>query len=181
MGGYADGHTEETMSDGTTTTEPAAEATAPTGGDSGTYTPPATQADLDRIIADRLSRERAKFGDYDDLKTKAAEYDKVVEANKTEAQKQADALAAALAKVQQYEAREQIAKWKDEVAQATGVPANVLAGSTKEEIEAHAATLKPLIDQAGRPQPIPGEGRIPATPLNGEGIESSLKAALGIA
>lgn len=36
-----------------------------------------TQADVDRIVADRLKRERettkAKFGDYDDLKAKAGE------------------------------------------------------------------------------------------------------------
>lgn len=30
-----------------------------------------TQADVDRIVADRLSRERAKYADYDDLKAKA--------------------------------------------------------------------------------------------------------------
>ena len=27
-----------------------------------------TQADIDRIVADRLTRERQKFADYDDLK-----------------------------------------------------------------------------------------------------------------
>jgi hypothetical protein len=31
-----------------------------------------TQADLDRIVADRISRERAKFADYGDLKKRAA-------------------------------------------------------------------------------------------------------------
>lgn len=32
-----------------------------------------TQADVDRIVADRLKRERDKFKDYDDLKAKAGE------------------------------------------------------------------------------------------------------------
>src|SRR5699024_4439332 len=32
-----------------------------------------TQADVDRIVADRLKREREKFADYDDLKTKAGQ------------------------------------------------------------------------------------------------------------
>jgi hypothetical protein len=31
-----------------------------------------SQADLDRIVADRVARERAKYGDYADLKKKAA-------------------------------------------------------------------------------------------------------------
>lgn len=39
--------------------------------------PPAalSQADVDRIVNERLSRERAKFADYNDLKAKAAKYD----------------------------------------------------------------------------------------------------------
>jgi hypothetical protein len=69
----------------------------------------------------------------------------IEEASKTEAQKAAERLAAAEAKVAEFEKREQVTKWKDEVAKASGVPATVLAGSTKEEIEAHAETLKPLI------------------------------------
>lgn len=107
----------------------------------------------------------------------------IEEAFKTEAQKAAERLAAAEAKVKEYETREQIAAWKAEVAEATGVPATVLAGSTKEEIEAHAETLKPLISasqQPAAPQPIPGEGRAAPIPLNGDGIESALRKALGI-
>ncbi|MGF4045732.1 hypothetical protein ACX800_09980 [Paenarthrobacter nitroguajacolicus] len=59
------------------------------GGGESTYTPPATQADLDRIIQDRL--KRAKPADYDDLKSKAAEYDKYKESSKTEQQKAIEA------------------------------------------------------------------------------------------
>ena len=32
-----------------------------------------TQADVDRIVSERIQRERAKFADYDDLKAKAGE------------------------------------------------------------------------------------------------------------
>lgn len=58
------------------------------------------------------------------------------------ATQRADELAA---KVREYETREQIAAWKTEVAEATGVPASALRGSTQEELTAHAAELKPLI------------------------------------
>lgn len=44
-------------------------------GANNTYTPPATQEELDRIIGDRLGRERDKFKDYDALKDKASKYD----------------------------------------------------------------------------------------------------------
>jgi hypothetical protein len=41
-----------------------------------------TQEELDKIVADRIARERKKlekFADYDDLKTKASEYEKALE------------------------------------------------------------------------------------------------------
>lgn len=46
-----------------------------------------TQADVDRLIAERLKREREKFRDYGELKTKAAEFDKAAEAQKTAEQR----------------------------------------------------------------------------------------------
>lgn len=45
------------------------------GAGGGSYTPPATQADLDRIIQDRVRRATSKYGDYDSLKEKAAKHD----------------------------------------------------------------------------------------------------------
>ena len=41
------------------------------------YTPPATQADFDRIIGERLGRVREQFKDYDALKTKAEQFDQI--------------------------------------------------------------------------------------------------------
>lgn len=44
-----------------------------------------TQDELDKIVADRIARERKKlekFADYDDLKTKASEYEKAIEAKR---------------------------------------------------------------------------------------------------
>lgn len=51
------------------------------------YTPPATQAELDRLIADRVARTKAQFKDYGDLKSKATEYDQLVEASKSDLEK----------------------------------------------------------------------------------------------
>ena len=54
-----------------------------------------SQEQVDAIVRDRLAREREKYKDYNDLKSKAAEYDKQQEASKTElqkAQEQAEAL-----------------------------------------------------------------------------------------
>lgn len=49
--------------------------------------PKFTQADLDRVVSERVTRERAKFGDYADMKSKAARLEKIEAANRTELEK----------------------------------------------------------------------------------------------
>lgn len=63
------------------------------------FKPIASQEDLDRIIGERLSRERGKYADYDDLKAKAAKFDEVDAASKTELQRLQDAVAERDAKI----------------------------------------------------------------------------------
>jgi len=46
-----------------------------------------SQDELDRVISERLKRERAKYADYSSLKDKAEEYDKLADAQKTEAER----------------------------------------------------------------------------------------------
>lgn len=161
-----------------TTTPPTATLAAPSPASSTPADPPTPARETDWKAEARKWEERAKANK--DASEKLAE---IEEASKTEAQKQAEALAAAQSKVKEYETREQIASWKAEVAEATGVPVSVLAGSTKEQIEAHAETIKPLIAQTVAPvghRPIPSEGQPQPLALNGDGLEAALKSALGI-
>ncbi|UQZ22635.1 hypothetical protein M5595_20910 [Eubacterium limosum] len=44
-----------------------------------------------------------------------------------------------------YKQREQLVGWAKEVSDTSGVPANLLRGSTKEELMAHADELKALL------------------------------------
>lgn len=67
---------------------------APEGGNNSAETPGAdefkaitSQEDLNRLITDRVNRERAKYADYKDVKTKAAKLDEIENANRTEAEK----------------------------------------------------------------------------------------------
>lgn len=62
------------------------------GGDGGesSYKAPATQADLDRIVEERLARERKKFEGHDDFKAKAAKWDELEDGKKTPDQKAID-------------------------------------------------------------------------------------------
>lgn len=131
------------------------------------FTPPASQEELDRIIADRLSRQESKirgeFADYDDMKAKAGKFDEV-EQRAAAAEKERDDLKAAQDKANaESEQRKQIATWADEVGKAKNVPAGLLlrAGTTKAELEAYADELKPHV-VAQRNDPVPTEGERPA-------------------
>lgn len=53
-----------------------------------------SQEDLDKVLANRLERERAKFADYKDVKAKAAQLDALTEAKKSDEQKLFDRIAA---------------------------------------------------------------------------------------
>ena len=127
-------------------------------GDNTTEQPEAapafSQQDVDRIVAERLSRERAKYADYDDVKALAAK------ATEFEAER-----AELTQKVTEFEAREQRATLVAEVAAEKGVPADVLAGDTREALEAHADRIKallptgaPVVSGAGaRPHQAPAD------------------------
>lgn len=102
--------------------------------DSPSFAPPASQEELDRIITARLNREREKFAGFDDLKAKAAKWDEAEEANRSELEK-VQTLA------QQEKARADAAELRAlraEVSATKGVPVNLLAGATKEDLEASA-------------------------------------------
>lgn len=160
-------------------------ATDDNGGNSG-FTPPATQEELNRIIAERISREKAKFADYNDLKTKASQFDQLTEAQKTETQKaleRAEAAERALAESQSNALRLSVIA-------RLGIPEDFhefVVGATEEELVAKAEKVRSLIpaptqqDAGIRELFVAGEGRAPVTALNGDGLETALKAKLGIA
>lgn len=74
------------------TADPAAPEGEPAPQEPAAYTPPATQADLDRIIADRVNRTKNQFKDYADLKAKATELDTIRAAQQTAEERQAQEL-----------------------------------------------------------------------------------------
>lgn len=98
----------------------APESTTPPADDTG-WKPPASQADLDKIISDRLNRERAKFADYDALVEKAAYWDELETASQSEYEQQAEALSAAEQRYQAAQERIVSAELR-----AAGVPAELI-------------------------------------------------------
>lgn len=110
----------------------------------------------------RKWEERAKAN-----KEAAARLAELEEAQKTEEQKTAERLAALEAENEKYKQAEQVARWKKEVSAETEVPADLLAGSTLEEIQAHADRLKPHLAQPSNtpaPAVVSTVGNQPAPP-----------------
>ncbi|WP_051701808.1 hypothetical protein [Mycetocola saprophilus] len=135
-----------------------------TGGNAG-FTPPATQEELNSLIAGRLERERAKYADYEELKAKAAKLAEIEAENLTEIEKANAAAAAALARAEAAEASlaDRDAKAAHsaliaEVSKTTGVPAELLHGETKEELEAHAVVLAKYAGRKVDVVPTAGSG-----------------------
>lgn len=91
-----------------------------------------TQAELDAVIGERLSRERAKYADYDTLKEKAIKFDEAEEASKTELQKAQEKLSAYKSELDAMKKAERVRAIRDEVARETGVPVSLLTGETEE-------------------------------------------------
>ncbi|WP_280395554.1 hypothetical protein [Nocardia brasiliensis] len=114
-----------------------------------------TQEDLDRIIQTRLARQEAKYADYDTLKEKAALFDQAEADKLSEIEKvnqraeQAEKLLADL----------QLDKLRRDVADAKGIPASLVTGTTQEEMEAAADALiswrGTVPDQIPNPTPGP--------------------------
>lgn len=125
-----------------------------------------TQAELDKILEQRLSRERAKFSDYEKIKADAAELARIRDAEKSELQK-------AIERAEEAEIRASKAEFtamRNKVAAAKGVPASSLTGKTEDELMASADELIAWRDQQKQPAPK-------RTPASGGGLKSGASGA----
>ena len=109
-----------------------------------------TQDDVNRIVQERLVREREKFQGFDDYKAAAERLD-AVEAEKTALAEQ----------VATFQAEQERAALVADVANTAKVPADALRGTTREELEAHAEVLKSLLKPTG--PVIPGQETHPSS------------------
>jgi hypothetical protein len=93
-----------------------------------------TQADVDRIVAERLTREKGKYADYDELKAKAQKFDELDASSKSELEREREARQRA----EQDAASAKATALRLEVAAEKGVKPRWLTGTTREELEAAA-------------------------------------------
>lgn len=105
-----------------------------------------TQAEVNEIVKERLKRDQGKYSDYDDLKKKAEEYDKIQEASKTELQKANDKADKLQEELDALKKAESVRDIRAKVSKETGVPENLLTGDTEEDCKTQAEAIKTYAD-----------------------------------
>lgn len=163
------------MPDPNTPPEAPAEPPAPTDPPAPPEDRTFTQSDLDKIVQERLARAKTSLpADYDDLKAKAARFDELEAANKSELEKLQDALAAEQTKSTAATERARRAAVRSAVvaeAQRAGavdpdavlamLPENAVTIGDDDQVTGADAAVKALLEAkpylVGKPtRPVPG-------------------------
>jgi hypothetical protein len=155
---------EDSMSEDTSTTAPAEAGTSgQTAPTTQTFEPITSQDDLNKVIAQRLERERSKFADYADVKAKAERLDKIEEANKSQTERLQEQAAKAFADAEN--ARAELLRYQ--VASAHGITDTddidlFLTGKDEGTLKRQAERLAARTEEASKPRsprPDPNQGR----------------------
>lgn len=116
-----------------------------------------TEEDVNRIVTDRLHRERQKYEgiDLDALKEKAAKFDEMEEASKSELQKANEKAANLETELNALKKANEVREIRDKVAKETGVPYSLLTAETEDECRNQAQAV---LDYKRTPYPAVRDG-----------------------
>lgn len=118
-----------------------------------------TQEEVDRLIGERLFREREKYAGFDTYKEKAEKYDAAEEASKTELQKAQDRAEKLQAQLDGMLKADELRKIREKVSQETGVPVVLLTAEDEEGCKAQAQGILDFSKPARASVPDRGEVR----------------------
>ena len=110
-----------------------------------------TQEEVDKIVGDRLQRERAKYADFESLKEKAAKFDAAEEAQKSELQKATERAEALQKELDILKHADSVRSIRDKVATETGVPASLLNADDEEGCKVQAKAILEFAKPQGYP------------------------------
>lgn len=123
-----------------------------------------TQAEVDKIVSERLQRDRNKYSDYEDLKAKAAKFNELEESNKTELEKANEKVASLTKELDTLKEADKIRKIRDAVAKEMNIPAELLTSDTEDGCRKQAEAIKeyakpnyPSVNDGGEPQNTQGQ------------------------
>ena len=121
-----------------------------------------TQKELDAIVADRLKRERTKYEGFDELKAKAAKFDELEEASKSELQKATERAEKLQSELDSIKKAQSLKEMREKVAQEAGVPLasmSLITGETEEACKEQAKTIMSMLEPGTYPQ-VPDGGEV---------------------
>lgn len=110
-----------------------------------------TQDEVNGIVSERLKRVEAKYEDYDQLKEKAAKLDKIEEENKTELERATERAAELQGELDTLKKANELKAIKEKVASETGVPVNLITGTTEDECMEIAKAISEYAKPSGYP------------------------------
>lgn len=113
-----------------------------------------SQAELDAVVKDRLKREREKYADFDALKEKAAKFDEIEQANKSELEKANEQVNALKAELDGIKKAEQLREMRTKIATENNVPVELLTGATEEECQTQVEKIKEMMLANGIPTAV---------------------------
>lgn len=122
-----------------------------------------TQEEVNGIVAERLNRDRQKFADYEDLKKKAEEFDKLQEANKSELQKATERADSLEKELMALKKANEVQVIRQKISKETGVPTELLTAETEDECLAQAKAINAYAAPTGYPK-VPDGGEVAQTP-----------------
>ena len=122
-----------------------------------------TQEEVNAIVGKRLAEEKGKYADYDVLKAKADKFDEAEEASKTELQKATERANNLESELNAFKKAEELRTMRETVSKDTGIPANLITGTTEEECKAQAEAIKAYASPNGYPR-VKDKGEVPNTP-----------------
>lgn len=135
-----------------------------------------TQEELDTIIGDRLHRERAKYADYEVLKSKVAQFEPQFAEVQKALQEKDQALSQAQERIQAFELRE----LKQRVALESGLPyqlAGRLSGQDEASLRADAECLGEFLKRSAPLAPL--RATEPQTPSKDSAYRQMLQQIKG--
>ena len=133
-----------------------AENTAPEG--AKTF----TQKELDQIVAERLKRERSKYEGFEDIKAKAAKFDELQEASKSELQKATERAEKLQSELDSIKKTQSLKEMREKVAKEAGIPLksmSLITGETEDICKEQAKTIMSMLNPGAYPQ-VPDGGEI---------------------
>ena len=116
-----------------------------------------TQEEFEAELGKRVFRERNKYADYDELKAKAAEYDQLQEASKSELQRAVEERDKLKAELDRLQAEREHAETVARVAAEKGVDAALLARMSG-DVDENAEFLKKQLEALPKYEPVHDAG-----------------------